>query len=69
MGGILMGTKGRILVTGCSGLVGTHLVHKLLDYDYSVVGVDLKYSKELPDSDRFIFQDMDLRDSDDVSIL
>ena len=64
-----MGTKGRILVTGCSGLVGTHLVKKLEDYGYSVVGVDLKYSKELPDSDRFIFQDMDLRDSDEVNVL
>ena len=64
-----MGTKGKILVTGCSGLVGTHLVHKFLDYGYSVVGVDIKYSKELPDNDRFIFQDMDLRDSDEVSIL
>tara|TARA_B100001564_G_scaffold153594_1_gene128980 strand:+ start:281 stop:1249 length:969 start_codon:yes stop_codon:yes gene_type:complete len=69
MGSILMGTKGRILVTGCSGLVGTHLVKKLEDYGYSVVGVDLKYSKELPDSDRFIFEDMDLRDSDEVSVL
>ena len=46
MGSILMGTKGRILVTGCSGLVGTHLVKKLEDYGYSVVGVDLKYSKD-----------------------
>ena len=64
-----MTTKGRILVTGCSGLVGTHLVHKLLDYGYSVVGVDLKYSKQLPDDDKFIFQNVDLRDSDEVNVL
>ena len=69
MGSILMTTKGRILVTGCSGLVGTHLVHKLLDYGYSVVGVDLKYSKQLPDDDKFIFQNVDLRDSDEVNVL
>ena len=37
-----MKNKKQILVTGCSGLVGTHLVHKLLNKGYSVVGIDLK---------------------------
>ena len=44
MGSILMMTKGMILVTGCSGLVGTHLCQKLEDDGYSVVGVDIKFS-------------------------
>ena len=44
MGSILMTTKGMILVTGCSGLVGTHLCQKLEDDGYSVVGVDIKFS-------------------------
>ena len=47
MGSILMNTKGMILVTGCSGLVGTHLCNKLEEYGYSVVGVDIKYSPAL----------------------
>jgi nucleoside-diphosphate-sugar epimerase len=61
MGSILMETKGVILVTGCSGLVGTHLCNKLEDYGYSVIGVDIKYSDALPNSDRFIFHNIDLR--------
>ena len=64
-----MGTKGIILVTGCSGLVGTHLSNKLIDAGYSVVGVDVKYSKELPETEVFQFHDIDLRDSDDVNVL
>mgnify|MGYP001295483344 FL=1 len=31
-----------ILVTGCSGLVGTHIVDQLIEKGYFVVGVDLK---------------------------
>ena len=30
----------KILITGCSGLVGTHLVKKCLDNGYEVIGVD-----------------------------
>ena len=60
---------GSILVTGCSGLVGTHLVHKLLDKGYSVVGIDLVKSPSLPDHDNFTFDFMDLRDADDVNVL
>jgi len=41
MGSILMKTKGTILVTGCNGLVGTHLCNKLEEKGYSVVGVDI----------------------------
>ena len=56
-----MKNKKQILVTGCSGLVGTHLVHKLLDKGYSVVGIDLVKSPSLPDHDNFTFDFMDLR--------
>ena len=37
MGSVL----GRILVTGCSGLVGTHVVEKLLDKNYAVYRFDI----------------------------
>ena len=30
----------RILVTGCAGLIGSHLVDDLLNLNHSVVGVD-----------------------------
>ena len=69
MGCVLIMTKGMILVTGCSGLVGTHLCNKLEDYGYSVVGVDVKWSDALPEGDRFIFHNIDLRDSDEVNVL
>jgi len=59
----------KILVTGCSGLVGTHLVHKLLEKGYGVVGVDIKYSKALPDNDRFQFLNLDLRDVETVEAI
>ena len=69
MGCVLIMTKGMILVTGRSGLVGTHLCNKLEDYGYSVVGVDVKWSDALPEGDRFIFHNIDLRDSDEVNVL
>ena len=37
-----------VLITGCSGLVGTHLVKKCIDLGYKVVGVDLRKNDELP---------------------
>ena len=30
----------RILVTGCAGLIGSHLVDDLLNLNHNVVGVD-----------------------------
>lgn len=60
---------GSILVTGCSGLVGTHLVHKLLKKNYSVVGVDIKKSEHLPTNDRFTFLQLDLRDVEAVEAI
>ena len=64
-----MATKGMILVTGCSGLVGTHLCQKLEEYGYSVVGVDIKFSHALPATEQFQYHHIDLRDADDVRVL
>lgn len=58
----------KILVTGCSGLVGTHIVNQLIDKGYFVVGVDLKEPIN-QDLKNFKFHKIDLRDSDEVSIL
>ena len=60
---------GSILVTGCSGLVGTHLVYKLIDKDYHVVGVDIKKSEHLPLDDKFTFLQLDLRDVETVEAI
>lgn len=38
----------KVLITGCSGLVGTHLVKKCIDLGYDVIGVDLYRNKYLP---------------------
>jgi len=59
----------HILVTGCSGLVGTHLVNKLLEKNYSVVGVDIKKSDYLSTNDRFTFLQLDLRDVETVEAI
>ncbi len=60
--------NGKILVTGCSGLVGTHTANKLVEKGYEVVGVDIKTSEFLPKKN-FELILMDLRDADDVSVL
>ncbi len=60
--------NGKILVTGCSGLVGTHTANKLVEKGYEVIGVDINTSKFLPTTN-FEFHQMDLRDADDVSVL
>lgn len=52
----------KILVTGCSGLVGTHLSHKLISKGYEVVGVDLRESNKLPQNPNFIFIHADITD-------
>jgi GDP-L-fucose synthase len=59
----------KIMVTGCSGLVGTHLSNKLIELGYYVYGIDIKKSNNLPNSEKFKFFDIDLRDSDTVSIM
>lgn len=65
-----MDTKyNKVLITGCSGLVGIHLVTKCLEKGYDVIGVDLKYSNELPKSDKFTFYELDLTNEENVKNL
>jgi GDP-L-fucose synthase len=59
----------KILVTGCSGLVGTHLSHKLISKGYEVVGVDLRESNKLPQNPNFIFIHADITDTISVNDL
>jgi GDP-L-fucose synthase len=59
----------KVIITGCSGLVGIHLVKKSLEKGYNVIGVDLKYSENLPKSDNFTFYEMDLTIEDNVKNL
>lgn len=44
------------LITGCSGLVGTYLAKKCIEEGYKTIGVDIKHSEFLPDSENFIFE-------------
>ena len=59
----------KVLITGCSGLVGIHLVKKCLKAGYEVVGVDMRHSENLPTSERFTFYEMDLTIEDNVKNL
>ena len=59
----------KILVTGSSGLVGTHLVNKLLNKGYKVIGVDFKQPTTIIDCENFTFISFDLRSETDVTSL
>ena len=59
----------KVLITGCSGLVGVHLVKKCLNDGYDVVGVDIKYSNNLPISDKFTFYELDLTIEENIKNL
>jgi nucleoside-diphosphate-sugar epimerase len=59
----------KILVTGCSGLVGIHITNQLLEKGYDVIGVDIKESPYLPDDKNFMFVNLDITDLDSVNIL
>jgi len=59
----------KVLITGCSGLVGIHLVKKCLDRGYIVIGVDIRYSEKLPISDNFTFYQLDLTIEDNIKNL
>ena len=67
MGSILIMKK--VLITGCSGLVGVHLVKKCLDKGYDVIGVDIRHSKDLPYSDKFTFYQLDLTIEENIKNL
>lgn len=59
----------KVIVTGCSGLVGIHLVKKCLEKGYEVIGVDMRYSDDLPISDLFTFYQMDLTKTENIEQL
>lgn len=58
-----------ILVTGSSGLVGTHIVHKLIEKGYYIVGVDIKRPDYEIDPTNFNYIQVDLTDSKIVETL
>jgi nucleoside-diphosphate-sugar epimerase len=56
----------KVLVTGCSGLVGVHLIKKSLEMGYEVVGVDInEKSIHLKDYD-FKFYKLDLTKEENI---
>jgi UDP-glucose 4-epimerase len=60
-----MGKRSKVLVTGASGTIGTHLCEALLEKGYDVVGVDYRpnqWNEEIG----AITIDQDLRDRDGV---
>ena len=59
----------KVLITGCSGLVGIHLVKKCLDKGYDVIGIDINYSNNLPISDKFTFYELDLTIEENIKNL
>ncbi len=59
----------KVLITGCSGLVGVHLVKKCLNDGYDVIAVDVKYSNNLPISDKFTFYELDLTIEENIKNL
>ena len=58
----------KILVTGCNGLVGTHIVNQLIEKSYFVIGTDIRDTTRT-DSENFKFHKIDLQDSKAVSVL
>lgn len=59
----------KVLITGCNGLVGIHLVKQCLVAGYKVIGVDLNHSENLPTSERFTFYQMDLTKTENIEQL
>ncbi len=64
----------KILVTGCAGLIGSHLVDNLIKSGYDVVGIDnlsygsLKNIEEALNSDKFKFIQGDVKDISNIFI-
>ena len=60
-----------ILVTGCSGLVGTFLLEKLISRfnNSKIIGVDLKPLQITIDNDRFTFENVNLIEDGVIEML
>jgi len=57
----------KVLITGCSGLVGTHLIKKCINLGYDVTGTDLYRNEFLPiDGWRFIKKDLTIPDAIEI---
>ena len=54
------------LITGCSGLVGTYLAKRCIEEGYKTIGVDLKWSEFLPQSENFIFENRNLLNDGEI---
>lgn len=64
-----MGTRQTALVTGCAGLLGSHLSRHLIERGHNVVGIDDLsggYREWVPDSPLMTFVEADLNDYDEV---
>jgi len=65
--------KKKVMVTGAAGLIGSHLIEKLLSLDYEVHGfdiVDIKINKNLEhvkENERFIYYKGDVRSLEDLN--
>lgn len=59
--------KGKVLVTGASGMIGSHLVKSLLQRGYNVVGVDIKDSSII--DKKYSFYSVDLGSIKDIDFV
>lgn len=60
-----------VLITGCSGLLGTYLIKKYLSRDgqFQVIGVDINQPKLNIKDPNFIFENLDLTDEKNITYL
>ena len=56
----------KVLITGCSGLVGTYLIKKFLKENFIVVGVDVKPTKIIFKEDNFNYECLDLTEDNNI---
>ena len=77
---MILSKKNNILITGCAGFIGFHVTKKLLEENYSCVGIDnisnyydQKLKKErlkvLKTYDNFIFKKVDISKNNDFNKL
>jgi nucleoside-diphosphate-sugar epimerase len=61
----------KILITGCSGLLGTYLIKRFLydDNSFKVIGVDINDLKLDFKQSNFIFEKLDLTDEKNIKYL